>query len=56
MKNVDVQIVDRDSLVDINEIVIDGTLEPKRRVEEFLRQIKASALLPFWKGCCEECL
>ena len=32
--------MDRDSLVDINEIVIDDSLPPKERAEEFLRQIK----------------
>lgn len=40
MKNVDARTVDRDSLVDINEIVIDDSLPPKERAEEFLRQIK----------------
>ena len=42
MKNVDVRTVDRDSLVDINEINIDESLPPKERAEEFLRQIKNS--------------
>lgn len=40
MKNVDVRTVDRDSLVDINEIEIDDNLPPKERTEAFLRQIK----------------
>ena len=40
MKNVDVRTVDRDSLVDINEIEIDDNLPPKGRTEAFLRQIK----------------
>ena len=40
MKNVDVRTVDRDSLVDINEIEIDDNLPPKERAEAFLRQIK----------------
>ena len=40
MKNVDVRTVDRDRLVDINEIEIDDSLPPKERVAEFLRQIK----------------
>ena len=40
MKNVDVRTVDRDSLVDINEIEIDDSLPPKERAAEFLRQIK----------------
>ena len=40
MKNVDVRTIDRDSLVDINEIVIDENLPPKERAAEFLKQIK----------------
>lgn len=40
MKNVDVRTVDRDSLVDINEIVIDDSLPLKERAAGFLRQIK----------------
>ena len=40
MKNVDVRTVDRDRLVDINEIEIDDNLPPKERAEAFLRQIK----------------
>lgn len=40
MKNVDVRTVDRDGLVDINEIEIDDSLPPKERAAEFLRQIK----------------
>lgn len=40
MKNVDVRTVDRDRLVDINEIEIDDSLPPKERAEAFLRQIK----------------
>ena len=40
MKNVDVRTVDRDRLVDINEIEIDDSLPPKERAAEFLRQIK----------------
>ena len=40
MKNVDVRTVDRDRLVDINEIEIDDRLPPKERAAEFLRQIK----------------
>lgn len=40
MKNMDVRTVDRDSLVDINEIEIDDSLPPKERAAEFLRQIK----------------
>ncbi|MCR4839463.1 MAG: hypothetical protein K5897_11125 [Eubacterium sp.] len=40
MKNLDVRMVDRESLVDINEIKIDDSLPPKERAAEFLRQIK----------------
>ena len=40
MKNVDVRTVDRDSLVDINTIVIDESLSKEERAAEFLRQIK----------------
>ncbi|MCR5023886.1 MAG: hypothetical protein K6A90_06090 [Lachnospiraceae bacterium] len=40
MKSVDVRTVDRDSLVDINEIRIDDSLPPKERAAEFLKQIK----------------
>ena len=40
MKNVDVRTVDRDRLVDINEIEIDDSLPPKGSAAEFLRQIK----------------
>ena len=40
MKNVDVRTVDRDRLVDINEIEIDDSLPPKERTAEFLRQIQ----------------
>ena len=40
MKNVDVRTVDRDRLVDIDEIEIDDSLPPKERAAEFLRQIK----------------
>ena len=40
MKNVDVWTVDRDRLVDINDIEIDDSLSPKERAAEFLRQIK----------------
>lgn len=40
MKNVDVRTVDRDSLVDINTIMIDESLSREERAAEFLRQIK----------------
>lgn len=40
MRNVDVQTVDRDSLVDINEVQIDGKLPREQRLAEFIRQIR----------------
>lgn len=40
MKSVNIRTVDRESLVDINEIQIDESLPPKERAAEFLRQIK----------------
>ncbi len=40
MKDVDVHTVDRDSLVDIREVQIDGKLPGEQRFEDFLRQIK----------------
>lgn len=40
MKNVDVRTVDRESLVDINTIVIDESLSKEERAAEFLRQIR----------------
>ena len=40
MKDVDVHTVDRDSLVDIREVQIDGKLPREQRFEDFLRQIK----------------
>lgn len=39
MKQVDVQTVDRDSLMDIKEVQIDRTLPSGQRFEDFLRQI-----------------
>lgn len=39
MRNVNIQTVDRDSLVDINEIQIDGKLPREQRLAEFVRQI-----------------
>lgn len=39
MRNVDIQTIDRDSLVDINEIQIDGKLPREQRLAEFVRQI-----------------
>ena len=40
MKEVDIRTVDRDSLVDIREVQVDGKLPREQRFEEFLRQIK----------------
>ena len=40
MKNVDVRTVDRDSLVDVTQIVIDENLSKEERVAEYLRQVK----------------
>ena len=40
MKEVDVQTVDRESLVDIREVQIDRELPREKRFEDFLRQIK----------------
>lgn len=39
MKQVDIQSIDRDSLVDINDIKIDGKLPREQRLVEFIRQI-----------------
>lgn len=40
MREVDVHTVDRDSLVDIREVQIDGNLPREQRFEDFLRQIR----------------
>ena len=40
MKNLDVRTVDRDSLVDVTQIVIDENLSKEERVAEYLRQVK----------------
>lgn len=39
MKQVDVRTVDRDSLADIKDIQVDGTLPRAERFGDFLRQI-----------------
>ena len=39
MKEVDVQTVDRESLVDIREVQIDRELPREKRFDDFLRQI-----------------
>lgn len=40
MKNVDIRTVDREALVDITEVQIDGKIPQKQRFDDFLRQIK----------------
>lgn len=40
MKNIDIRTVDRDSLVDINDVKIDMNLPREERIIEFIRQIK----------------
>lgn len=40
LKNVDIRTVDRDSLVDINDVKIDMNLPREERLIEFIRQIK----------------
>lgn len=40
MRNIDIRTVDRDSLVDINDVKIDMNLPREERLIEFIRQIK----------------
>lgn len=40
MKNVDIRSIDRDSLVDINDVKIDTNLPRDQRMVEFIRQIR----------------
>lgn len=40
MKEVDIHTVDRESLVDIREVQVDGRLPREQRFQDFLRQIK----------------
>lgn len=40
LKQVDVRTVDPDTLVDIRELKIDGTLPGEQRMMEFIRQVK----------------
>ena len=40
MKEVDIHTVDRESLVDIREVQVDGKLPQGQRFEDFLRQIR----------------
>lgn len=40
MKKVDIRTIDRDTLVDINEVHIDRTLPREERLANFIQQIK----------------
>lgn len=40
MKEVDIHTVDRESLVDIREVQVDGRLPREQRFQDFLRQIR----------------
>ena len=40
MKEVDIHMVDRESLVDIREVKVDGKMPRGQRFEDFLRQIR----------------
>jgi len=40
MKNIDLSTVDPDTLVDINEVVINTDLSREERIADFVRQIK----------------
>lgn len=40
MKKVDIRTIDRDTLVDINEVHIDRTLPREERLADFIQQIK----------------
>ncbi len=40
MKEVDIRTVDRESLVDIREVQVDGRLPREQRFEDFIRQIR----------------
>lgn len=40
MAKVDVRTVDKDTLVDIENVTIDTSLPEKERIEDFLRQVK----------------
>lgn len=39
MKNIDVRTVDRDTLVDINDVTINRKLSQEERLKDFVRQI-----------------
>lgn len=40
MKNIDLQTVDPDTLVDINDVVVNRDLPRKERIIDFIKQIK----------------
>lgn len=40
MKEIDIHTVDRESLVDIREVQVDGRLPREQRFQDFLRQIR----------------
>lgn len=40
MRSVDIRTVDRSSLVDLNDVLIDESLSQQERITEFIRQIK----------------
>jgi len=40
MQSVDIKTVDRNSLVDLNDVHIDESLSQRERIAEFVRQIK----------------
>lgn len=40
MKNIDVRTVDKSSLVDLKDIVINPTASPEEKTAEYVRQIK----------------
>lgn len=40
MKNVDVSNVDKSDLVNIEDVVVDGSLPQKERIMDYLRQIR----------------
>lgn len=40
MKNIDVRTVDPETLVDVTQIQIDGSLSREKRVVDFIRQVR----------------
>ena len=41
MKNIDVRTVDRETLVDIRDVMIDTKLPQRERLLDFIRQVKS---------------